>query len=111
MGKVKWLISGEELPGRMEGDPIRYGLGASREELEEIEVLLVQGDWDIIGHQLWTMKSLKTILKFDTSDIGCNEHRVKRRRTRPRVPEGWKTGGKRIFHQANGGVTNGVFKL
>ena len=48
MGKVKWLFSGEDLPGRMEGDPIWYGLGGSREELEEIEVLLVQGDWELI---------------------------------------------------------------
>ena len=81
MGKAKWLISGEELPG--------YGLGDSREGLEDVEVLLVQGDWSLIGHQLWTMESLKTILKFDTGGSSCKARKAKRRRTLPNVAEGW----------------------
>ena len=59
----------------MEGDPVRYGLGDSMEGLEDVEVLLVQGDWSLIGHQLWTMESLKTILKFDTGGSSCKAHK------------------------------------
>ena len=53
MGKAKWMISGQYLPGRMKGDAVRYDIGDSLEGLENVEPLLVQGDWSLIGKPLW----------------------------------------------------------
>ena len=95
----------------MEGDAVRYDLGDSMEGLEDVEVLLVQGNWSLIGNQLWTMKSLKTILKFETDGSISKAGSFKTHRILSNVPDGWKVGGRRILHQANGGITDGIYKF
>ena len=44
IGKVKWMLSGNDLPGQMEGDPVRYDIDHPPGELENVEVLLLQGN-------------------------------------------------------------------
>ena len=44
IGKVKWMLSGNDLPGRMEGDPVRYDKDHPPFYLENVEVLLVRGN-------------------------------------------------------------------
>ena len=111
MGKIKWMISGLNFPGQMEGDSVRYKIGDSLDGLEDVEVLLIQGDWSLIDDRLWTIESLKTILKFETGGGIVKSGRAKRRRVSANVPDSWRVGGRRIIHQGNGGVTDGIFKF
>ena len=74
-------------------------------------MLLVQGSWSLISDQLWNMKSLHTILKFESGNSSVISGRTKRRKVVPAIPIGWINGGRNISHQANVGVTNGKFKL
>ena len=69
IGKVKWLLSRNDLPGRMEGDPLKYDIDHPPVDLENVEVLLVQGNWSLINDQLWNMKSIQTILKFESGNL------------------------------------------
>ena len=62
MGKVKCMWSGYDLPGRMVGDRVQYAIENEEDVLEDVEVLLVQGDWSLVDDKLWGMESLKTIL-------------------------------------------------
>jgi len=111
MGKVKWMRSGNDLPGRMVGDPPHYFIENKEDVLANVEVLLLQGEWNLVDDKLWGMKTLKTILKFGDSDYAVKSDRSKRRKKSSNVPIGWKEGGSRISHQANGGVTDGRFKF
>ena len=97
--------------GQMEGDPVRYAIENEVGVLEDVEVLLVQGDWSLVDDKLWAMESIKpsSNLKLAT-DRAVKSSRSKRRKTSSNVPSGWREGGRRIFHQANGGVTDGSFK-
>ena len=51
MGKTKWIISGQDLPGQIEGDAVHYASGKLLDGLEDVDVLLVQGDWSLIDNR------------------------------------------------------------
>ena len=78
MGKVKWMWSGNDLSGRMVGDPAYYSIENKEDVLVNVEVLLLQGEWNLVDGKLWGMKSLKTILKFGDSDYAVKSSRSKR---------------------------------
>ena len=109
--KVKWMLSGNNVPGRMEEDPVRYEIDHLLDELEDVEVLLVQGDWSLINDKLWNMKSIKTILKFESGNSSVKAGWTKRRRLVPDISSRWIIGRRKISHQANGKVTNERFKF
>ena len=111
MGSVKWMWSGNDLPGRVLKDPVHYSLNNKEVVLDDVKVLLLQGEWNLVEDKLWGMKSLKTILKFGNSDYAVKSVRSKRRKKSFNVPIDWREGGYRISHQSIGGVTNGIFKF
>jgi len=67
------MRSGYDLPGQMEGDPVRYAIENEVGVLEDVEVLLVQGDWSLVDDKLWAMESIKAILKFEAGDRPCSQ--------------------------------------
>ena len=83
---------------------MRYDIKDLLGGLDNVEVLLVPGDWSLIGKPLWTMVSLKTVLRCENGGSSSKAGRSKRRRRMSNVPDGWKVGGRRILHQVNGGV-------
>ena len=52
MGKVKWMRSGNDLPGRMVGDPAHYSIENKEDVLVDVEVLLLQGEWNLVDDKL-----------------------------------------------------------
>ena len=66
LSSVKWMISGKGLPGRMEGCPSWISKEDGLESLEDVEIMLVQGEWNIIDSKLWNMDSVKIVLKVST---------------------------------------------
>ena len=105
------MWSGNDLPGRLPEDPVHHLLNNKEVVLDDVEVLLLQGEWNLVEDKLWGMKSLKTILKFGNSDYAGKSVRSKRRKKSSNVPSGWREGGYSISHQLIGGVTDGRFKL
>lgn len=105
------MRSGYNLPGQMVGDPVCYAIDKDGDVLEDVEVILVQGNWNLVDDKLWAMESLKTILKFEDGNRAVKSSQYKRRKTSSNVPSGWREGGRRISHQANGGVTDGRFNF
>ena len=103
MGSVKWMWSGNDLPGRVLKDPVHYSLNNKEVVLDDVKVLLLQGEWNLVEDKLWGMKSLKTILKFGNSDYAVKSIRSKRRKKSSNVPIGWREGGYWISHQSIGG--------
>jgi len=41
--------------------------------LEDVEVILVQGNWNLVDDKLWAMESIKAILKFEAGDRPCSQ--------------------------------------
>ena len=108
LGELKWIISGNELPGKMTGDPTRYTFGQAS-NLETVSVVLVQGDWSLVPSEVWNM-DLDVILSAGRQ----RKSRGKKRKkpglfTSELVPPGWTEGSMKLGHAELGGVTNGIF--
>ena len=62
LGRVKWMKSKKDLPGRLEDDPPWFPSDTPSLSLPEVEVVLVQGVWPETTESLWLMKSLKVAI-------------------------------------------------
>ena len=97
LGEIKWIISGEDLPGRLPGDPVRFsrddtsGVG----KLSSIQVLLVQGDWKSVKPDIWKIKGLNIVLQSKDASFGRARNSSLER---PSLPVDWKWGTLPLFH-------------
>jgi len=85
--------------------------------LYNVEVLLVQGEWDAVDDDLWNIDNLRVVLRFsDKSTRGKRGGSNKRSRFAQNaassgVSEGWRMGILPLEHNAVGGVTSGHFRI
>ena len=61
---MKWLKSKEDLPGRVDDDPPWFPSDTPSLDLQDVEVVLVQGAWPETTDSLWLMKSLKVAIRI-----------------------------------------------
>ena len=118
LGKVKWLVGSEDLIGRKPGDPPWLAKSTKGLKLDDVEIILVQGDWGLLDEQIWKSNSVRLILKSPKSHLGNrgsrgDKHRRKRRRLNATssVPNSWKVGSVYLKHDELGGVTSGSFQI
>ena len=86
--------------------------------LEEVQVILLQGDWELLSPEVWKSEAIQMVLKAPKAHTGNQGRRGKQNRQKRRrlnatgkLPSSWKTGFVQLEHQALGGVTNGEFKF
>ena len=118
LGSVKWLVGTEDLIGRKPGDPPWLAKTTNGLTIEDVEVILLQGDWGLIGEHIWKSKSVSLILKAPKAHLGNRgsrgeKHRRKRRRLNATgaIPASWKVGSIYLEHKDLGGVTSGGFQV
>lgn len=100
-GRARWVVSGKDVPGRVESDPPRFGLDVCIKDLERINVLVVQGKWPAKTSRWWIDSGATLVIRVShTHERGGR-----------RVPETWKVKGTVVRHDRLGGVTNGAFKI
>ena len=118
LGKVIWLVGSEDLIGRKPGDPPWLAKTMKGLTFDDVEIILLQGDWGLIDEQIWESKAVKLILKAPKAHLGNRgsrgeKHRRKRRRLNATssVPNSWKVGSIYLKHEELGGVTSGSFQI
>jgi len=108
LGEVKWIISGNELPGQMPTDPTRFSPNQVR-NLEPVSVVLVQGDWSLVPAEVWEMDLDVLLLTGRQRKSRGKGRKNPGAATSNVVPNDWTEGSMKLDHSALGGVTNGVF--
>ena len=118
LGKVQWLVGSKDLIGRRPGDPPWLAKTMKGLTFDDVEIILLQGDWGLIDKQIWESKSVTLILKAPKAHLGSRgsrgeKHRRKRRRLNAtsKVPSSWKVGSIYLEHNKLGGVTGGGFQI
>ena len=118
LGSVKWLVGTQDLIGRKPGDPPWLAKTTTGLILEDVEIILLQGEWGLIDEQIWKSKSVTLILKAPKAHLGNRgsrgeKHRRKRRKLNGTrlVPDSWKVGSIYLDHKDLGGVTSGGFHI
>ena len=118
LGKVQWLVGTEDLIGRKQGDPPWLAKTTKGLTLNDVEIILLQGDWGLLDEQIWKSKSVKLIMKAPKAHLGNrgsrgDKHRRKRRRLNATgsIPASWKVGSVYLEHNQLGGVTSGGFQI
>ena len=59
LGRVKWMVSEYDLPFCADNDPPWISRSSSLLSLEDMEVMLVDGNWPAPNHQVWLLPSLR----------------------------------------------------
>ena len=102
LGKVQWMRSGQDLPGRQENDPPWFSTENQLGTLGDIEVLFVQDAWPAGEDSIWAMTCLKVAVRIT--------HWKSRRRKRQKLsfPARWESCYQYdVSHNDVGGVTDG----
>ena len=118
LGRVQWLVGSQDLIGRKPGDPPWLAKTMKGLTFDDVEIILLQGDWGLIDEQIWDSKAVRLILKAPKAHLGNrgsrgDNHRRKRRRLNATssVPSSWKVGSIYLKHDELGGVTSGSFQV
>ena len=77
LGSVKWMVSEHDLPTRATKDPLWIPLSSSSLHIEDVEVMLVDGEWPEPNHLLWKLKPLRVAVRVTMPQKARNKKRRK----------------------------------
>ena len=110
LGQVKWRRSYADLPlpGKQEDDPPWFECDTPTQDLNEMEVVWVQGTWPETTNPIWLMKSLKVAIGI----VEVQKARRRQQQTKRALPPGWQVAHQYHIAQSDfSGVTDGVFRV
>ena len=118
LGKIMWIMSKKDVPGRLPSDPRWYRVGEDPVKLEPVEILLLQGQWNSVPAQVWkngTRLILRCVEARARGSKGVKRSKNKTNASKIYVteslPADWEAGMFYLAHRKLGGATNGRFQV
>ena len=119
LGKIMWVMSKNDIPARIASDPKWYRAGSDPTDLPHVEIVLLQGSWDLVHDQVWSNAKTRLILRC-VETRSRNSRGTKRSKGKTNaakfhvtdnLPADWEAGRFHLAHQKLGGATNGRFQV
>ena len=76
---MKWIVSQHDLPVRANKDLPRISSSSLPSRLEDMEVILVEGNWPAPNHLVWALQSICVAVRI-TCWVTVNNKKKKRKR-------------------------------
>ena len=80
-GRVKWMVSKHNLPFCANDDPLWISRSSLLLSLEDVEVILVEGNWPAPNHPVWLLPSLRVAVCVTPFVLRISKRKKRRRET------------------------------